>query len=165
LVSEASTARRHMRKHAEIYRKWCKKNDFESKLEEDIQARKKAAADAEEAKSQLHQQTLEPHLQEKPERVVPYSDTLFRDAALEWLIATDQPIDALTHPKFKEMIDIAARAPNGVKIPGRKATREEIIDLFKRQMDNLRVRINVSVSFVPPSAYSLGWPTERQGHW
>jgi hypothetical protein len=53
------------------HRKWCKKNNFESKLEEDIQAREKAAADAAEAKAQLHQRTLEPHLREKPERVVP----------------------------------------------------------------------------------------------
>ncbi|KAJ7808037.1 hypothetical protein B0H14DRAFT_2380921, partial [Mycena olivaceomarginata] len=133
----------------------AKKNNFESRLEEDIQARKKAAADAAEAKAQLHQQTLEPHLREKPERVVPYSDALFRDAALEWLIATDQPIDALTHPKFKDMIDIAGRATNGVKIPGRKATRQEIIDLFKKQMENLRVRINVSIPLVFYSMYSL----------
>ncbi|KAJ7312630.1 hypothetical protein DFH08DRAFT_707697, partial [Mycena albidolilacea] len=147
LVAEITTLRRHLGKyHADIYRTWAKKNNFESKLEEDIQARKKAAADAEEAKLKLHQQTLEPHLREKPERVVPYSDDLFRDAALEWLIATDQPIDALNHPKFKEMIDIAARAHNGVKIPGRKATREEILNLFQKQMENLRVRIHVSVS-------------------
>ena len=53
-------------------------------------ARKKAAADAEQAKAKLHQQTLDPHLREKPERVVPYSDALFREAAVEWLIATDQ---------------------------------------------------------------------------
>lgn len=28
--------------------------------------------------------------QEKPEPVVPYSDALFRDAAIQWLVATDQ---------------------------------------------------------------------------
>ncbi|KAJ7257844.1 hypothetical protein C8J57DRAFT_1074314 [Mycena rebaudengoi] len=93
----------------------------------------------------LRQQTLDPHLQEKPEREVPYSDQLFRDAAIEWLIATDQPLDAMNHPKFKEMIDIAARSHNGVKIPGRKTTREEILRLFQRQMENLRVRLHVSL--------------------
>ncbi|KAJ7325907.1 hypothetical protein DFH08DRAFT_632965, partial [Mycena albidolilacea] len=96
------------------YRTWCKKNNSESKLEDDIQARKNAAAEVEAAKAELHQQTLDPHLRDKPERVVPYSDNAFRDAALEWVIATDQPIDALNHPKFKEMINIAARAPDGV---------------------------------------------------
>ncbi|KAJ7247539.1 hypothetical protein C8J57DRAFT_1080746 [Mycena rebaudengoi] len=101
----------------EIYRAWCKKNNFESKLEDDISARQKAVADAEESKGKLHQQTLDPHMRDKPERVVPDSDSAFRDAALEWLIANDQPIDAFNHPKFKEMINIASRAPNGVKIP------------------------------------------------
>ncbi|KAJ6523122.1 hypothetical protein DFH09DRAFT_938048, partial [Mycena vulgaris] len=147
IVADASTNRRHLGKHATTYRMWAKKNNFESKLEEDIQARKKAAADAAEAAKKLQQKTLDPHLREKLERVVPYSDTLFRDVALEWLIATDQPIDALNHPKFKEMIDVAARAHNGVRIPGRKATREEIMELFQRQMENLRVRINVSITY------------------
>ncbi|KAJ7659107.1 hypothetical protein DFH06DRAFT_1130673 [Mycena polygramma] len=131
LISDATTNRRHMAKHANLYRKWAKKHGFESKLEEDIKSRKKALADAEEEKAKLHQQTLEPHLREKPDRV-----------ALEWLIATDQPIDALNHPKFKEMIDVASRAPDGVKIPGRKATRDEIMNMFQKQMENLRVRIN-----------------------
>jgi hypothetical protein len=74
----------------DIYRTWCKKNNSESKLEDDIQARKNAAAEAEAAKARLHQQTLDPHLGDKPERVVPYSDSAFRDAAFERLIATDQ---------------------------------------------------------------------------
>ncbi|KAJ7131123.1 hypothetical protein C8R44DRAFT_583248, partial [Mycena epipterygia] len=102
---------------------------------------KKAADDAEEAKQKLQQKTLDPHLEEKPERVIRYTDQLFLDAAVEWLIATDQPIDALNHPKFKEMIDVAARAHDGVKIPGRKSTRAEILNLFQRQMEKLRVRI------------------------
>ncbi|KAG1822260.1 hypothetical protein EV424DRAFT_1274081, partial [Suillus variegatus] len=50
------------------------------------------------------------------ERIVPYVDSLFKQAAIEWLIATDQPIQAFEHPKFKEMIDVAAQATNGVKI-------------------------------------------------
>ncbi|KAJ7083048.1 hypothetical protein C8R43DRAFT_832236, partial [Mycena crocata] len=144
IVAEASTNRRHMHKHADIYRKWAEKNDFESKLPDDVETRKKAAAEAEEAKRKLEQQTLDPHLREKPARIVPYSDDLFKQVVLEWLIATDQPLDALTHPKFVEMIDVAARAHDGVKIPGRKATREEILNLFHQQMENLRVRIHVS---------------------
>ncbi|KIJ32660.1 hypothetical protein M422DRAFT_85088, partial [Sphaerobolus stellatus SS14] len=57
---------------------------------------------------------------EPTERVIPYSDNLFREAAIEWLIATDQiqaiyPIQALEHPKFHEMINIASQAKNGVK--------------------------------------------------
>jgi hypothetical protein len=34
-----------------------------------------------------------------------------------------QPIEALEHPKFKEMIDIASDHTNRVKIPDRKAVR------------------------------------------
>ncbi|KAJ7920861.1 hypothetical protein B0H13DRAFT_1563118, partial [Mycena leptocephala] len=66
-------------------------------------------------------------------------------AALEWLIATDQPIAALNHPKFRTMIEIAARATNGVKIPGRNATRDEIIKLFHDQMNQLRIRLHASL--------------------
>ncbi|KAF8190703.1 hypothetical protein K438DRAFT_1591833, partial [Mycena galopus ATCC 62051] len=76
--------------------------------------------------------------------IVLYSDTLFQQVALEWLIATDQPLDALNHPKFQEMIDVAVRAPNGMKIPGRKGTR---INLYHQQMEKLRVRIHVSGQF------------------
>jgi hypothetical protein len=38
------------------------------------------------------QSRLDPHLREKPqnERVIPYDDDLFRDAAIEWLVSTDQ---------------------------------------------------------------------------
>ncbi|KAJ6618035.1 hypothetical protein B0H10DRAFT_1796135, partial [Mycena sp. CBHHK59/15] len=126
------------------YRKWAKKHNFESRLEEDVQARKKAATEAEEAKQKLQQQSLDPHLKEKPERVVPYSDQLFLDAAVEWLIGTDQPLDALDHPKFREMIDVAARAQDGVRIPGRKTTRVEILNLFQQQMEALWVRIHAA---------------------
>ena len=41
------------------------------------------------ANNQLH---LNPHLQEKPqkEKIIPYTDELFHDAAIEWLVSTDQ---------------------------------------------------------------------------
>jgi hypothetical protein len=35
------------------------------------------------------QPDLHPHLKEKP-RVIPYTDASFRDAAVEWLVSTDQ---------------------------------------------------------------------------
>jgi len=43
------------------------------------------------------QQRLDPHLEEKPprERVIPYTDDLFRDATIEWLVSTDQVSEAL----------------------------------------------------------------------
>ncbi|KAJ7864517.1 hypothetical protein B0H13DRAFT_1637687, partial [Mycena leptocephala] len=45
----------------------------------------------------------------------PFTDGIFTEAAIEWLIDTDQPIDALTHPKLKVMIDIAARATESLR--------------------------------------------------
>jgi hypothetical protein len=55
-----------------------------SKLPGDIKKRKEAAEEI--------TRTLDRDLREKKisERVVPYSDKLFRQAAIEWLVATDQ---------------------------------------------------------------------------
>jgi hypothetical protein len=70
-----------------VYRKWCKDNNFESKLPDDIKARKTAAAAA-----NMRQGTLDEHVREiEPgEHVLPYTDKLFREAAVEWLITTNQ---------------------------------------------------------------------------
>jgi hypothetical protein len=63
-----------------------------------------------------------------------------------------QPIQALEHPKFQEMIDVASRATNGVKIPGRKATRGEIKRLFKDHLVRLKAQLNVRAPFGPCSS-------------
>ena len=47
------------------------------------------------------------------------------------------------------MIRIAACAPNGVKIPSRRNSHDEIIDTFKLHMTNLRNKL-----LVRPSAYT-----------
>lgn len=41
-------------------------------------------------KEQREQSTLDKHLAEPAERVIPYSDKLFRSAAIEWLVCTGQ---------------------------------------------------------------------------
>lgn len=71
-----------------LYVSWCKKNNFESKLPKAVKARK-AAKEAEDCSKQS---LLDPHLEEQPPRktFVPYSDSLFWEAAIEWLISTDQ---------------------------------------------------------------------------
>ncbi|KAF8239858.1 hypothetical protein L208DRAFT_1052466, partial [Tricholoma matsutake] len=69
--------------------------------------------------------------------VIPYSEKLFHQVAVEWLVGMDQPIQALKHPKFKELIDVASRTPNGVKIPGQKATQAEIMRMFKNHLTTL----------------------------
>ncbi|KAG2107551.1 hypothetical protein BD769DRAFT_1366190, partial [Suillus cothurnatus] len=77
--------------------------------------------------------------------VIPYSDKLFKKAAVEWLITTDQPIQALEHLKFKEMIDVASHTTQGVKIPGHKATRTEIMCMFKNHLTQLKAKLNVHI--------------------
>ncbi len=54
-------------------------------LPEDTSARKKAVVLAQQA-------TLDPHLRERAltERVIRYSDDLFQEAAITWLVSTDQ---------------------------------------------------------------------------
>jgi hypothetical protein len=116
IVADTSTCRRHLEaKHSGLYRKWCGSVNFESMLPGDVQARK--------IKATLINQTLDDKdLQvEEKNHSEPYSDKIFMQAAIEWLVVTDQPLNAFEHPKFKEMIELASRATNGVKIPGRKA--------------------------------------------
>ena len=128
--------------------------NFKSKLLGDVLKRKAAAEQV--------TRTLDRDLREKKpsERIVKYSDHTFHQAAIEWLVTTDQasqefhsvavfdihfqPIQALNHPKFHEMIDIALRATNGVKIPGQKSTRAAIIQKFKDHLIKLRAQFNVS---------------------
>jgi hypothetical protein len=43
------------------------------------------------------------------------------------------------------MVDVASRATNGVKVPDRRQTRQEILDLFKRQMAHLKEKLNVCI--------------------
>jgi len=70
------------------YDLWCLKNDFESKLPKAIKSCKEAQAAVEDAKQLM----LHPHLKERPppETYVAYSDALFCEAAIEWLVSTDQ---------------------------------------------------------------------------
>ncbi|KAF8572545.1 hypothetical protein K439DRAFT_1317798, partial [Ramaria rubella] len=46
--------------------------------------------------------------------VIPYSDERFKQASEGWFWGDLMPIQALEHPKFVEMIDVAAWAKNGV---------------------------------------------------
>ncbi|KAJ7731335.1 hypothetical protein DFH07DRAFT_992045 [Mycena maculata] len=121
---------RHLGKyHAPQYHRWATKNDFESRLEANVKARKAEAAEA----NKLEQQTLNPHLREKPEHIY---NTL---GGFHSFLST-QPLGALEHPKFIEMINIVAQATNGVKIPSRKSTRDKIMALFNQQLSSLRTQ-------------------------
>lgn len=126
-------------------------NKFESKLPADIAARKKALSEVAE-----QQKTLDANLVNMPkkDRVIAYTELTFRRATIEWLIATDQvstlgicsakypdffqPLDAVEHPTFVNMIQVASRATNGVTIPSRKVARNEIIRMFHEQISALK---------------------------
>ncbi|KIL63972.1 hypothetical protein M378DRAFT_78896, partial [Amanita muscaria Koide BX008] len=97
--------------------------------------------------AQLQQTSVDSHFQPvlpgmKPQ---PYSDKLMKEAAIEWLIRTNQPLNALENPAFKRMTDIAARATHGIKLLSQKQTRVEIIEIFREQMRRLRDRLNVDL--------------------
>ncbi|KAF8452003.1 hypothetical protein L210DRAFT_3383337, partial [Boletus edulis BED1] len=73
------------------------------------------------------QSMLEPHLQPvaPKERIIPlpYTDDRFYEAAIQWIITTDQVTIINPHlltSHIKNMINIAARATNGVRLPGRR---------------------------------------------
>jgi len=53
------------------------------------------------------------------------------------------------------MLDIASRAANGVTIPNRKITREEIMNMFKSQLTRLKERLNVGLAFLTRLSSSL----------
>jgi hypothetical protein len=61
------------------------------------------------------------------------------------ILIYSQPIRALEHAKFRELIDIASRATNGVKFPGQKLTRGEIQRLFIEHLTKLKTQLNVNI--------------------
>ncbi|KAF8445073.1 hypothetical protein L210DRAFT_3365717, partial [Boletus edulis BED1] len=139
LVAEVSTLRRHLEaNHRPEYMKWAKSNSFVSMLPKDRKSQKDESQASRQTELNLHLKPVAPK-----ERILPYTDDRFRDAAIQWLIATDQPISALEHPAFKNMVNLNACATNGVRIPTRKVTREAIVDMFKEQMKDLRSRLLV----------------------
>lgn len=109
----------HVRSQDE-YIQWAQANKFVSMLPRDTKCRKLEAAAT--AKNQAQ---LDGHLckQEEKDCIVPYSDSLFHEAAIQWLVKTDQvcvyfvgfgphlfiqmlqPVDAIHHKAFKYMHD------------------------------------------------------------
>ncbi|KAG1793241.1 uncharacterized protein BJ212DRAFT_1292804, partial [Suillus subaureus] len=130
---------------------WCKTNNFKSMLLQDVKSLSPLSMVLNTAAVVNMQQTsLDGHLQEIPPNkvVIPYTDSLFHEAAIDWLISTSQPIQAVDHLSFKNMINIAARATNGVVLPNCNAMCRNIMDLFKTQMTKLKDRLNLSFCFV-----------------
>ena len=69
-----------------LYRRWCKSTNFLSMLPEDAKARRaEAIAKMEQTRVDDHFHQISP--EDKP---TPYSDAVFKEAAIQWLIETDQ---------------------------------------------------------------------------
>jgi len=73
--------------HKGKYRKWAKSVSFLSKLPGDIKKRKK--------KEEEVSRTLDRDFTEMSEWVIHYSDKLFHQAAVKWLVAMDQVCDSI----------------------------------------------------------------------
>jgi len=151
-----------------MYRKWAKAAGYESKLPGDVKNRKAAAATVEQAA------TLDRHLFEQSvgERAIVYSDKAFHQSAIEWLVATDQPLRALENPQFKKMVNVASRATKAIIIPGRKATRAHIKQVFKDYMMELKARLTGPTVIGEVSLTCDAWQASNTdgyfavtGHW
>ena len=68
------------------YRKWCKENDFESMLPKDAKARRAEVANT------IKQTVMDEHflIQKPKDKPKSYSNVLFEEAAIQWLIEMDQ---------------------------------------------------------------------------
>ena len=66
------------------YCKWCKEHIFKSMLPEDSRQCKEAASE-----SGLHQMALSSHFADT-EVSIPYSNKVFEDATIQWLVHTNQ---------------------------------------------------------------------------
>jgi hypothetical protein len=82
------------------YKKWCERTGFVSALPNDRRAAKEAKNNASAAEGS-GQSKIDGHLRDIPAKpkIVKYSDAAFREAAIEWLIATDQVRLHLCDPK------------------------------------------------------------------
>ncbi|KAH8977138.1 hypothetical protein EDB92DRAFT_1809294, partial [Lactarius akahatsu] len=136
------TLRRHAAAvHPCHYRKWCDSNRFDSMLPEDSKKRKRIEKD--------RQSLVIDHFgpEDPTTKPIPFSEKALRTAALEWMIATDQPIQVFKHPTFTKMLDIASRANRSIQLPSPKQSRAQVIKMFKQQLCSLRDRLNVTFFF------------------
>ncbi|KAJ3800208.1 hypothetical protein GGU11DRAFT_677809 [Lentinula aff. detonsa] len=101
------------------------------------------------AEEKLLQSTLDGNMVKvKPKvPVIPYSHANFLQAMLEWMIATDQPLWALQHPAYQNMIHVASRAMTTIQIPNRKVTWQEIMNMFWKFIEDTKGHFNVMLHF------------------
>ena len=121
---------------------------------------------------QTQQTMLSDHFNPHDTQIIPYSDKVFEEAMIEWLIQMNQvcscqlqwyidlilvcqPIQAFKHLSFKMMLNIGSQASKGVSLLSPKKTHVHIINMFKLQMYILRDHLNVSVHNLLPYVLTL----------
>ncbi|KAH8983920.1 hypothetical protein EDB92DRAFT_1803497, partial [Lactarius akahatsu] len=136
------------------YRKWCEENKFDSMLPNDTKQRRQAAIDK---SVKTLQSAFTNHFKPEnaAEKPIAYSENVFTCAAIKWLVDADLPLQVFNRPSFKRMIDLAACANHGVKLPSPGQTRGRVIKMFKQQMFLLKERLNASSVFLFPSFLAL----------
>ncbi|PPQ83391.1 hypothetical protein CVT24_006497, partial [Panaeolus cyanescens] len=173
-TTQTTTLRRHMdNSHPGAYRAWAKAHNFTSMLPSDSKKRREELADATLKLQQTHVDAHFDVAPEKPEPPEAYSDELFNEVAIQWLVETNQPLQAFEHPTFKRMIALAARAiRSDVKLLSRKQTRAEILRMFKEQMKALGERLNSALVSGKVSLTCDAWQADNgdgyfavTGHW
>ena len=125
-------------------------------LPDDTKQHREAASDS----SLLCTQTkISNHFPEA--KVIPYSDQVFQDTSIQWLIHTNQvcflitswqvdvdalllqPIQVFSNLGFKKMLSITSQATKGVSLPCAKMTWAHIIKMFKKKMFILWDHLNI----------------------
>ncbi|KAI6011628.1 hypothetical protein EDC04DRAFT_2580363 [Pisolithus marmoratus] len=115
IVNKTTTLCWHMQSyHKAKYLQWATANNFPSMLPDDTKHHQEEAALS-------TQPSLDNHLIPR-DQLLHYSESAFREVAIQWLIETDQPINVLQNPMFMQMINVASHANNNVKIPNHKQT-------------------------------------------
>lgn len=71
----------------QAYRKWCKDSGFESMLPEDAKAHRTKQLESIQKQTAIDDHFLVQNPDQKPK---PYSDSLFEEGAIQWLVETDQ---------------------------------------------------------------------------
>ncbi|KAJ3740023.1 hypothetical protein EV360DRAFT_76814, partial [Lentinula raphanica] len=60
------------------------------------------------------------------------------EAIWTFIVDTNQPISIIEGSSFKHMINVAALAKDGVILPDRKSTRNGIMKMFYKRMEELK---------------------------
>ncbi|KAL1750578.1 hypothetical protein FB107DRAFT_223645, partial [Schizophyllum commune] len=73
------------------------------------------------------------------------SDSLFKRTVAEFVVDTNQSLCITKQPSFINMVQVASRARDGVRIPTRKSLRKEIIAMWKESMKSVKGEMKVGV--------------------